>query len=158
MSAGVISPEAGCTAASASLARFAPKRDLRDCPEDVAALSRIAEDQHPDVTFSKGDLVIFSSRTIPGNEKAVGRVINGLVRQGIDRRRILALTFTKKAADEMRSRIATALDLPKYSGFRFLKIHWRDVQTSGEQRIGHQFGVRTVGNRSNRQFCLEWRP
>jgi ribonuclease J len=52
--------------------------------EPRAALSRIAEDQHPDVTFSKGDLVIFSSRTIPGNEKAVGRVINGLVRQGID--------------------------------------------------------------------------
>jgi ribonuclease J len=52
--------------------------------EPRAALSRIAEDQHPDVTFSKGDLVIFSSRTIPGNEKAVGRVINGLVRQGIE--------------------------------------------------------------------------
>src|SRR3954463_14322186 len=52
--------------------------------EPRAALSRIAEDQHPDVTFSKGDTVIFSSRTIPGNEKAVGRVINGLVRQGIE--------------------------------------------------------------------------
>jgi ribonuclease J len=52
--------------------------------EPRAALSRIAEDQHPDVTLSKGDTVIFSSRTIPGNEKAVGRVINGLVRQGIE--------------------------------------------------------------------------
>jgi ribonuclease J len=52
--------------------------------EPRAALARIAEDQHPDVTFSKGDTVIFSSRTIPGNEKAVGRVINGLVRQGIE--------------------------------------------------------------------------
>ncbi len=52
--------------------------------ESRAALARIAEDQHPDVTFSKGDTVIFSSRTIPGNEKEVGKVINGLVRQGIE--------------------------------------------------------------------------
>jgi ribonuclease J len=36
------------------------------------------------VTLGKGDRVIFSSRTIPGNEKAVGRVINGLVGQGIE--------------------------------------------------------------------------
>jgi ribonuclease J len=52
--------------------------------EPRAALSRISEDQHPEVTFSQGDTVVFSSRTIPGNEKAVGRVINGLVRQGIE--------------------------------------------------------------------------
>jgi len=52
--------------------------------EPRAALSRIAEDQHPEVTLSRGDRVIFSSRTIPGNEKAVGRIINGLVRQGIE--------------------------------------------------------------------------
>jgi ribonuclease J len=52
--------------------------------EPRAALSRIALDEHPDVTLAAGDRVIFSSRTIPGNEKAVGRVINGLVRQGIE--------------------------------------------------------------------------
>jgi ribonuclease J len=52
--------------------------------EPRAALSRIAEDEHPDVTLSRGDRVIFSSRAIPGNEKAVGRVINGLVAQGIE--------------------------------------------------------------------------
>jgi ribonuclease J len=52
--------------------------------EQRAALARIALDEHPDVTLSKGDRVIFSSRTIPGNERAVGRVINGLVRQGIE--------------------------------------------------------------------------
>jgi ribonuclease J len=52
--------------------------------EPRAALSRIAMDEHPDVTLAKGDRVIFSSRTIPGNEKAVGRVINGLVLQGIE--------------------------------------------------------------------------
>ncbi len=52
--------------------------------EPRAALARIAEDQHPDVTLSRGDCVIYSARTIPGNEKAVGRVINGLIEQGIE--------------------------------------------------------------------------
>jgi ribonuclease J len=52
--------------------------------EPRAALARIALDEHPDVTLGKGDRVIFSSRTIPGNERAVGKVINGLVRQGIE--------------------------------------------------------------------------
>jgi ribonuclease J len=52
--------------------------------EPRAALARIAEDEHPDVTLNRGDRVIFSSRTIPGNEKAVNRVVNGLVSQGIE--------------------------------------------------------------------------
>jgi ribonuclease J len=52
--------------------------------EPRAALSRIAEDQHPEVTLGKGDRVIFSTRAIPGNEKAVDRVINGLVEQGVE--------------------------------------------------------------------------
>ena len=52
--------------------------------EPRAALSRIARDEHPEVAFTRGDRVIFSSRAIPGNEKAVGEVINGLVSQGIE--------------------------------------------------------------------------
>lgn len=52
--------------------------------EPRAALSRIAEDEHPEITLSRGDRVIFSSRAIPGNEKAVDRVINGLVAQGVE--------------------------------------------------------------------------
>lgn len=52
--------------------------------EPRAALSRIAQDDHPDVTLNKDDRVIFSSRTIPGNEKAVSRVVNGLIGQGIE--------------------------------------------------------------------------
>src|SRR4030081_557989 len=52
--------------------------------EPRAALSRIAQDDHPDVAFSRGDRVIFSSRAIPGNEKAVMRVINGLIAQGVE--------------------------------------------------------------------------
>ena len=52
--------------------------------EPRAALSRIAADEHPEVTLSRGDRVIFSARTIPGNEKEVGRVMNGLINQGIE--------------------------------------------------------------------------
>jgi ribonuclease J len=52
--------------------------------EPRAALARIAEDQHPEVTLARGDTVIFSARTIPGNEKAVGRIINGLIDQGVE--------------------------------------------------------------------------
>ena len=52
--------------------------------EPRAALSRIARDEHPEVTLNRGDRVIFSARTIPGNENAVARVINGLVTQGVE--------------------------------------------------------------------------
>lgn len=52
--------------------------------EPRAALARIAADSHPDIGLAKGDRVIFSSRTIPGNEKAVNRIINGLVAQGVE--------------------------------------------------------------------------
>ena len=67
---------------------FPPDKVLALCTgsqgEPRAALARIANDDHPEVTLNKGDCVIFSSRTIPGNEKAVGAIINGLVTQGID--------------------------------------------------------------------------
>jgi DNA helicase II / ATP-dependent DNA helicase PcrA len=76
----------------------------------------------------------------PGSGKTTtlaSRFVN-LVGQGIDRRRILALTFTKKAADEMRSRIATALDLPSapdlsiatFHGFAFRHLR-RNPQIAG---------------------------
>ena len=52
--------------------------------EPRAALSRIAEGEHPDLRLGQGDLVIFSSRTIPGNEKAVTRVQNNLALLGVD--------------------------------------------------------------------------
>jgi ribonuclease J len=52
--------------------------------EPRAALARIAEDEHPDVALSRGDRVIFSARPIPGNEKAIARVINGLIGQGVE--------------------------------------------------------------------------
>ena len=52
--------------------------------EPRAALARIASDEHPDIALTAGDRVIFSSRAIPGNEKAVGSIINSLIEQGIE--------------------------------------------------------------------------
>ncbi|MDQ0316272.1 ribonuclease J [Amorphus orientalis] len=52
--------------------------------ESRAALARIAADDHPRVALSKGDLVIFSSRTIPGNESSVISIVNQLAEQGIE--------------------------------------------------------------------------
>ncbi len=52
--------------------------------EPRAAIARIAEDTHPSIALSDGDLVVFSARTIPGNEKAVGSVVNNLAKLGVD--------------------------------------------------------------------------
>jgi ribonuclease J len=50
--------------------------------EARAALARIAGDQHP-IKLEAGDAVVFSSRQIPGNELAIGRVQNALVEKGV---------------------------------------------------------------------------
>lgn len=50
--------------------------------EPRAALARIAGEQHP-VRLEKGDVVLFSSRQIPGNELAIGRIQNALVEKGV---------------------------------------------------------------------------
>jgi len=52
--------------------------------EPRAALARLAEDEHPAIALDAGDTLIFSSRTIPGNEKAVNRIVNAMVRKGIE--------------------------------------------------------------------------
>ena len=50
--------------------------------EPRAALSRIAEDSHP-ISLAPQDVVLFSSRQIPGNEIAIGKVMNKLAERGI---------------------------------------------------------------------------
>ncbi len=52
--------------------------------ESRAALSKIARGEHPGIRLSKGDTVIFSSRTIPGNEHNIGYMVNKLVVQGME--------------------------------------------------------------------------
>jgi ribonuclease J len=52
--------------------------------ESRAALARIAADDHPEISLSEGDAVIFSSREIPGNERAIGRLKNQLARLNVE--------------------------------------------------------------------------
>jgi ribonuclease J len=52
--------------------------------EPNSALSLIAAGDHKYVHAGPGDLVIFSSRVIPGNERVIGRVINALLRRGAE--------------------------------------------------------------------------
>jgi ribonuclease J len=51
--------------------------------EPRAALSQIAEGRHPHVTLDAGDTVLFSSREIPGNERAIGDLQNRLAVRGV---------------------------------------------------------------------------
>jgi ribonuclease J len=52
--------------------------------EPQAALPRIAIDDHRHVKIDMDDVVVFSARAIPGNEKAIGRVMNHVARRGAD--------------------------------------------------------------------------
>src|SRR3954452_16994781 len=52
--------------------------------EPRGALARIARDDHPHVVLEEGDVVIFSSRIIPGNEKSIGRLHNALLKLRVE--------------------------------------------------------------------------
>ena len=52
--------------------------------EHRSSLIRIANGEHPAIHLEKGDTVLMSSKFIPGNEKAIGRMINNLFKQGAE--------------------------------------------------------------------------
>jgi ribonuclease J len=52
--------------------------------EARAALSRIAEGEHSHIKLERGDLVVYSSKQIPGNEISIGRVQNALAAKGVE--------------------------------------------------------------------------
>jgi ribonuclease J len=52
--------------------------------EPMSALSRVAVDNHKNLYIERGDTVVLSSRIIPGNEKAIYRMMNHLARRGAD--------------------------------------------------------------------------
>jgi len=97
--------------------------------EPRAAMARICENEHPDVSLDKGDMAIFSSRTIPGNEKAVGWIQNNLVRMGIDvvtdAERLVHVTGHPRR-DELRQLYAWTrprIAIPMHGEARHLKAH-----------------------------------
>ncbi len=75
---------------------FLPEEAADDIPDDNvlllvtgsqgeprSALARIAEDRHRNLALGEGDTVVFSSRVIPGNERAVGAIRDALIRRGV---------------------------------------------------------------------------
>ncbi|MFK7901234.1 MAG: ribonuclease J [Nitratireductor sp.] len=52
--------------------------------EDRAAIAKLARDEHPRVHLAAGDTVIFSSRTIPGNEKPILNIMNQFIERGVE--------------------------------------------------------------------------
>ncbi len=94
--------------------------------EPRSALARIAADQHPRIALGEGDTVIFSSRVIPGNERAIGTVQDNLVRRGvklITDQDHLTHVSGHPARDELKR--LYALVRPKYS----VPVHgeWRHL-------------------------------
>ncbi len=94
--------------------------------ENMAALSRIAASIHNKVTIKPGDVVIFSSNPIPGNEKAVFKVINELELKGAHV--IFQDTHVSGHACQEELKLMYALTKPKYAipvhgEYRHLKRH-----------------------------------
>jgi ribonuclease J len=52
--------------------------------EPMSAMSRVAVDSHKHLRLERGDLVVHSARIIPGNEKAIGRMMNHVARRGAE--------------------------------------------------------------------------
>src|SRR5919197_135035 len=88
--------------------------------EPRSALSRLARGDHPELALGPGDLVVLSSRHIPGNEIAVGHLVNELTRRGAEAA-IEALSPLQVSghAQEAEQRRVIALARPE----RFVPIH-----------------------------------
>jgi ribonuclease J len=124
---------------------FPPDKVLALCTgsqgEPRAALARIANNDHPQVTLNKGDTVIFSSRTIPGNEKPVGAIINGLVAQGVevitDRTHLVHVSGHPRR-DELRDMISWVrpqLLIPVHGEALHLSEHARLARAAGVPKV-----------------------
>jgi ribonuclease J len=107
--------------------------------EPNAALSRIAIDDHRAVKLTPPDRVVISARAIPGNEKAIGRVMNHIARRGVD-----VVTESHKhvhvsghgAQEELKLLLALVRPryfIPIHGEFRQLALHARvaEMVTSG---------------------------
>ncbi len=115
--------------------------------ENMAALSRIAASIHNKVAVTPGDVVIFSSHPIPGNEKAVFKVINELEMKGA--RVIFEDTHVSGHACREELKLIYALTKPKYAvpvhgEYRHLKRHAELAMEMGVPR--ERIKIMTTGD------------
>ncbi len=100
--------------------------------EANAALSRIAINDHRHVKLIEGDRVVISARAIPGNEKAIGRVLNHIARRGVD-----VVTESSKHVhvsghgSEEELKLVLSLVRPKY----FVPIHGEFRQLARHAKV-----------------------
>ncbi len=113
--------------------------------EPRAALARIAEDQHPSASLAPGDTVIFSSRTIPGNEKPVGKVINGLIQQNVhvitDRTHLVHVSGHPRRAElaRMYALLRPKIAIPAHGEPLHLSEHAAFAQAQGVGQVVRAF-------------------
>ncbi|HXG18072.1 MAG TPA: ribonuclease J [Methylomirabilota bacterium] len=115
--------------------------------EPLSALSRIAAGDHPQVKLGAGDVVIFSSRVIPGNERAISRLIDHLYRRGAEvYYEAVACVHVSGHASQDELQLMLNLVRPRY----FIPIH-------GEYRflVRHCDLARGVGVDPTGVFLLE---
>lgn len=103
--------------------------------ESMAALSRIAANLHKKISIKPGDLVIFSSNPIPGNEKAVTKVINELSMKGADV--IFQDTHVSGHACQEDIKLIYSLVHPKYA----IPVHGEYKHLKAQAKIAEQMGV-----------------
>ncbi len=102
--------------------------------ESMAALSRMANGMHKKITIGKGDTVIFSSNPIPGNEKAVTKIINELFKKGADV--IFQDTHVSGHACQEEIKLIYTLTKPKYA----IPVHGEYKHLKAQARIARELG------------------
>ncbi len=103
--------------------------------ESMAALSRMASDMHRKVSIHKGDVVIMSSTPIPGNEKAVARVINELSEKGAEV--IIQDTHVSGHACKEDLKLLYSLLRPKFA----IPLHGEYRHLQAQQKIAIEMGL-----------------
>lgn len=109
--------------------------------EPRSALARIAADKHPHIALGEGDTVVFSSRVIPGNERAIGTVQDGLVRRGVrlmTEHDHMVHVSGHPARDELRRLyrlVRPRLSVPVHGEWRHLAAHADLARELGIQAI-----------------------
>ena len=103
--------------------------------ESMAALSRMASDMHRKITIGHGDTVIFSSSPIPGNEKAVTKVINELLRKGADV--VFQDTHVSGHACQEEIKLLYTLVRPKYA----IPVHGEYKHLTAQAKIAQSLGM-----------------
>jgi ribonuclease J len=109
--------------------------------EPRAALARIAADEHPDIKLDRGDRVIYSSRTIPGNERSVGKIQNQLVDMGCelitDADALVHVTGHPRREElkELYATVKPRIAIPMHGEARHLAAHVKLARASGVKEV-----------------------